>query len=62
MTFVTQGFDGWNKSERLLRHVGDVNSFHNKIFKKCEDLVKQNQSSSGSFPKQSESERKEYHI
>ena len=62
MTFVTQGFDGWNKLDRLLMHVGGVNSFYNRALEKCEDLVKQNQSISGSFPKQSESERKEYHI
>ncbi|KAI3516753.1 hypothetical protein L1887_15762 [Cichorium endivia] len=60
--FVTQGFDGWNKSERLLSHVGAVNSFHNKALKKCEDLVKQRQSISVAFHKQSESAKKDYRI
>uniref|UniRef100_A0A0D3BLP4 TTF-type domain-containing protein n=1 Tax=Brassica oleracea var. oleracea TaxID=109376 RepID=A0A0D3BLP4_BRAOL len=39
--FVTEGFDSWNKSDRLAGHVGAVNSFHNIAKKKCEDLMRQ---------------------
>lgn len=42
--FVTEGFNGWNKTERLGLHVGDVNSLHNKAVKKLEDFMKQDPS------------------
>nr|XP_043615990.1 zinc finger MYM-type protein 1-like [Erigeron canadensis] len=42
--YVTQGFNSWNKTERLKSHVGDINSFHNRALKNCEDLMKPNQS------------------
>ncbi|KAI3690317.1 hypothetical protein L2E82_48297 [Cichorium intybus] len=60
--FVTEGFNSWNKTERLLSHVGAVNSFHNRALKKCEDLVKQQQSIPVAFHKHSESAKKEYRI
>ncbi|KAI3776848.1 hypothetical protein L1987_46638 [Smallanthus sonchifolius] len=60
--FVIQGFNGWNKSERLDSHVGDNNSFHNKSLRKCEDLLKQDQSIHIAFEKKSEKQKKEYRI
>ena len=31
--FVIEGFYSWNKTKRLVTHVGDRNSFHNKALK-----------------------------
>lgn len=42
--FVTEGFNSWSKKDRLTLHEGDVNSFHHRALKKCEDLLNQNQS------------------
>uniref|UniRef100_A0A0D3DKY9 TTF-type domain-containing protein n=1 Tax=Brassica oleracea var. oleracea TaxID=109376 RepID=A0A0D3DKY9_BRAOL len=52
--FVTEGFDSWNKSDRLAGHVGAVNSFHNVAKKKCEDLMRQGQSIKHAFQKQTD--------
>ena len=57
--FVTEGFNSWNKTERLSSHVGGVKSYHNRALKKCEDLLKQNQTIPVVFQKQSEAERKD---
>ncbi|XP_078158926.1 uncharacterized protein LOC144554484 [Carex rostrata] len=37
-TFITEGFKSWNKKDRLLRHIGGPNSFHNQAMKKCDAL------------------------
>ena len=43
--FVIDGWDGWNKSERLRDHVGTkCDSFHNTAVKRCENLLKPGQS------------------
>jgi len=42
--FVLEGFNSWNKTDIFVRHVGDVNSFHNRALKNCEDLIRQDQS------------------
>ena len=42
-TFVTRGFKLWNYKEKLLSHVGGVNSAHNQAVKKSEDLMKEKQ-------------------
>ncbi|XP_074353056.1 uncharacterized protein LOC141692224 [Apium graveolens] len=43
--FVTEGFDSWNKKDRLDAHVGlgRPNSAHIQAWKKCQDLMKQDQ-------------------
>ena len=41
-TFVTKGFKLWNQKEKLSSHVGGVNSAHNQVVKKSEDLMKEN--------------------
>ncbi|XP_010558839.1 PREDICTED: zinc finger MYM-type protein 1-like [Tarenaya hassleriana] len=60
--FVTDGFSSWNKTERLSAHVGDVNSFHNNARKKCDDLMRQDQSIVHAMQKQSDIMRNEYRI
>ena len=42
-TFVTKRFKLWNQIEKLLSHVGGVNSAHNQAVKKSEDLMKEKQ-------------------
>ena len=60
--FVTEGYDSWNKSDRLAGHVGAVNSFHNVAKKKCEDFMRQGQSIKHAFQKQTDVVKKEYRI
>lgn len=60
--FVVDGFCSWNKTERLGTHVGDVGSFHNRALKKCDDLLRQDQSIAISFHKQSEITKNEHRI
>ncbi|PKU82504.1 hypothetical protein MA16_Dca005509 [Dendrobium catenatum] len=38
-SFIGEGFINWKKKEKLLSHVGDHNSAHNKARHKCEDLM-----------------------
>ncbi|KAL6521278.1 hypothetical protein OROGR_017847 [Orobanche gracilis] len=60
--FVSDGFDSWNKTERLALHVGDVNSFHNRAFKNCEDLMRQDRSIVVAFHKHSDTAKNEYRV
>ncbi|KAD3640818.1 hypothetical protein E3N88_30041 [Mikania micrantha] len=61
-TFVTDGFNGWKKEERLYKHEGEVNSVHNKCLKKCDDLLNENQSIRAAFKKQDSKQRQEYRL
>ncbi|KAJ9557377.1 hypothetical protein OSB04_011991 [Centaurea solstitialis] len=61
-TFVTEGFNSWNKTERLVMHVGDIKSFHNRALKQCDDLMRQNQSIAVAFHKQNNIVKNEYRI
>jgi hypothetical protein len=50
--FVLDGWDGWNKSDRLLDHVGSkCDSFHNTTVKRCDNLLKPGQSIGDIFNK-----------
>ncbi|CAM8886897.1 unnamed protein product [Rhodiola kirilowii] len=60
--FVINGFSCWNKTERLSAHVGDINSFHNKAVKKCDDLMTQAQSIVVALHKQSDITKAEHRI
>ncbi|KAL6582954.1 hypothetical protein OROMI_005032 [Orobanche minor] len=60
--FVSDGFNSWNKTERLALHVGDVNSFHNRAFKNCEDLMRQDRSIAIAFHKHSDTAKNEYRV
>ncbi|KAI3665876.1 hypothetical protein L6452_44511 [Arctium lappa] len=60
--FVTDGFNSWNKTERLGIHVGDVNSFHNRALKKSEDLMRQDRSIAVAFHNQTEMEKNEHRV
>ncbi|KAK1355670.1 hypothetical protein POM88_048926 [Heracleum sosnowskyi] len=41
--FVTEGFDSWNKKDRLDDHVRGPNSAHKQAWRTCQDLMKQDQ-------------------
>ncbi|KAL0016066.1 hypothetical protein SO802_003135 [Lithocarpus litseifolius] len=59
-SFVTKGFNSWNKKEKLDLHVGGVNSAHNQALKNGENLMKQNQHIQSAFVKQSNQDKIEY--
>ncbi|XP_035840160.1 zinc finger MYM-type protein 1-like [Helianthus annuus] len=65
--FVTDGYHGWNKKDRLGIHVGNgkPNSFHNKALQRCDDLRKPKQSIGSAFQKHGQPSQKhkiEYRI
>jgi hypothetical protein len=60
--FVVEGFNSWKKTERLVTHVGDRNSFHNRALKDCEDLMQQDQSIAAALHRQSQIEKNEHLI
>jgi len=39
--FITDGFCRWNNFKSFPEHVGRVDSFHNNVVMKCENLTKQ---------------------
>ncbi|XP_021972063.1 uncharacterized protein LOC110867246 [Helianthus annuus] len=62
---VTDGYNGWNKKDRLGIHVGKLNSFHNKALQRCDDFRKPKQSISSAFQKHGQPSQKhkiEYRI
>ncbi|KAH1227706.1 Zinc finger MYM-type protein 1 [Glycine max] len=59
-TFVIEGFTNWNKKERLSSHVGGPNSAHNIAWRKCQDLMNQNQHIEVVISKQSKQVRDLY--
>ncbi|KAJ9565720.1 hypothetical protein OSB04_001686 [Centaurea solstitialis] len=60
--FVKDGFNSWNKTERLALHVGDINSFHNRALRRSEDLMRQERSIAVTFHNQTEMEKNEHRI
>jgi Domain of unknown function (DUF4371) len=59
-TFITEGFKSWNKKDRLLRHIGGPNSFHNQAMKKCDALQNQKLSIQNLLSKQTEQSKRDY--
>ncbi|KAL0773248.1 hypothetical protein Bca101_038399 [Brassica carinata] len=61
--FVKEGFNSWNKPDRLRTHMGKPpNSFHIIAAQKCEDLMNQNQSIVHALFKQDDKVKNEYRI
>jgi hypothetical protein len=61
--FVIDGWDGWNKSDRLQDHVGSkCDSFHNTTMKRCDNLLKPRQSIGNIFNKQTNVAKEEHLI
>ncbi|XP_060202659.1 uncharacterized protein LOC132631073 [Lycium barbarum] len=62
-SFTKHGFRAWNKGiERLNRYIGDVNSLHNRCFKRMRDLKNQEQSIVTSFDKHNEKDKNNYQV
>ncbi|XP_047251340.1 uncharacterized protein LOC124886564 [Capsicum annuum] len=55
-------FKSWNKKTSLETHVGKINSIHNQAKRKCEDLMRQEQSIHASIEKQSSKDKHGYRI
>lgn len=61
--FSLDGCDGFNKSDRLQDHVGKkCNSFHNTAVKRCNNLLKPDQSIATVLKKQSKVSKEDYLI
>ncbi|KAH0694244.1 hypothetical protein KY285_021341 [Solanum tuberosum] len=61
-TFSSIGFWSWHKKKRLDTHIGKSNSVHNQAKKKCEDLMRQEQSIQAAFVKLSNQTKLEHKI
>jgi Domain of unknown function (DUF4371) len=60
--FATEGFQCWNKKERLDKHVDGPNSDHNQTMKKCDALMNQKQSIETCLHRQIEQAKRDYRI
>ncbi|KAH0768458.1 hypothetical protein KY285_004329 [Solanum tuberosum] len=61
-TFSSIGFRSWHKKKRLDTPIGKSNSVHNQAKKKCEDLMRQEQSIQATFVKLSNQTKLEHKI
>ncbi|XP_049407843.1 uncharacterized protein LOC125871294 [Solanum stenotomum] len=61
-TFSSIGFRSWHKKKRLDTHIGKSNSVNNQAKKKCEDLMRQEQSIQAAFVKLSNQTKLEHKI
>ncbi|KAH0739753.1 hypothetical protein KY290_038458 [Solanum tuberosum] len=61
-TFSSIGFRSWHKKKRLDTHIGKSNSVHNQAKKKCEYLMRQEQSIQAAFVKLSNQTKLEHKI
>ncbi|KAH7681549.1 Ribonuclease H-like protein [Dioscorea alata] len=59
-SFVIEGFTNWNKKDGLKTHIGGLNSAHNQAYRKCQDLMNQNQNIQSILIKQGDQARSEY--
>ncbi|XP_031378142.1 zinc finger MYM-type protein 1 [Punica granatum] len=60
--FVSEGYTNWKKKEKFNEHVGGPDSAHNKTWRRCEDLMNQQQHIQFAFEKQSEQARTDYRL
>ncbi|XP_022008264.1 zinc finger MYM-type protein 1-like [Helianthus annuus] len=62
-TFVSGGYNNWKKVHASLKkHVGLVNSLHNKCFQKSADLVNENQAVHTQWDNRTSKEKREYRL
>ncbi|XP_031285192.1 uncharacterized protein LOC116143886 [Pistacia vera] len=61
-SFISEGFDAWNKKARLDIHVGGPNSAHNQAWKNCEALMRQDQHIEMALNRYSNQMRKDYRL
>jgi hypothetical protein len=60
--FVTKGFSSWNKKDRLDVHASKLNGFHNAAVKRCNNLLKPDQSIIVGLNKQRDVAKEDYFI
>ncbi|KAK9053315.1 hypothetical protein SSX86_029948 [Deinandra increscens subsp. villosa] len=60
--YAIDGLRCWNKKEKLQKHVGERNSFHDIARKKVDDLLNQAQSIHAAFERQTDKEKKDYRL
>ncbi|CAI9295124.1 unnamed protein product [Lactuca saligna] len=60
--FVSQSFDSWNKRQSLRDHMGGIDSFHHKAKENYKFLLKEKQSISATFKKQTKIEESNYKL
>ncbi|KAG5585111.1 hypothetical protein H5410_045545 [Solanum commersonii] len=49
--FSTKGFTNWHRKDSFATHIGPPNSVHNQFKRKCEDLIREQQSIQAAFYK-----------
>jgi len=59
---VIKGWYGWNNKQRLDTHIGGITSYHNTAVKRCNNLLKPNQSILFALNKQQDVAKEEYFI
>ena len=57
-----KGFKLWNQKDKLNSHIWGVNSVHNQVVKKSEDLLKKKQHIQSVLVKQSNQDKIEYRV
>ncbi|XP_076960751.1 uncharacterized protein LOC143637188 [Bidens hawaiensis] len=60
--FISEGFNGWNRQDKVQRHQGEFNSLHYKAFKMGEDLLNQDHSIQTFVDKKIEKEKSNYRL
>ncbi|PIA27274.1 hypothetical protein AQUCO_08100010v1 [Aquilegia coerulea] len=60
--FVEKGFDNWEKIHKLQKHVGGVNSAHNRAYMMAQNLLIQDQHIETVISRKSDQARSEYRV
>jgi len=60
--FSTKGFTNWHRKDSFATHIGLPNSVHNQSKRKCEDLMREQQSIQAAFYKLDDKSKHEYRI
>ncbi|XP_015166277.1 uncharacterized protein [Solanum tuberosum] len=60
--FSTKGFTNWQRKDRFATHIGQRNSVHNQSKRKCEDLMREQQSIQDAFYKLDDKSKHEYRV
>ncbi|XP_016558785.2 uncharacterized protein LOC107858564 [Capsicum annuum] len=61
-TFSTKEFRNWHRKNSFATHIGPRNSIHNQSKRKCEDLMREEQSIEAAFYKLDEKSKNEYRV
>ncbi|KAK4713792.1 hypothetical protein R3W88_019699 [Solanum pinnatisectum] len=60
--FSTKGFTNWHRKGSFATHIGPSNSVHNQSKRKCEDLMREQQSIQAAFYKLDDKSKHEYRV